>query len=334
MERISQDYPLTLPSNKELNADAASQKTGINSFTNSMSARQRWARSHSISMKVLFSLMDDLGFPTEDASCELKQSRITRNASDLKRVIAMFNQSMSPFSPEQDQECLFNFGSGKAASNKTKEFLLNVASIGKEIQDQFIKECSENSYRFEDKAIRRTKMDTFATEGAKRIIKSNGKLKEVKMERDLFGKILCLTLQQKKWMSEVLKYPLTPVPLAFCHYDGSFRDTPKSKLLKHLREPIVSSHPSYIDAIIIIDGNFYFHLLADRPSHSVAFSERFLKAPQIDLIFDQITIPSIKDYERDQRSKANGRSLSYQISGPAQTRPPKFKNALKNLKIP
>ena len=40
--------------------------------------------------------------------------------------------------------------------------------------------------------------------------------------------------------------------------------------------------------------------------------------------------PSIKDYERDQRSKANDRSLNYQISGPAQTRPPKFKDAFRN----
>ena len=53
-----------------------------------------------------------------------------------------------------------------------------------------------------------------------------------------------------------------------------------------------------------------------------------MKTPQIDLVFDQITTPSKKDYERDQRSKANDRSLNYQISGPAQTRPPKFKDAL------
>ena len=78
--------------------------------------------------------------------------------------------------------CLFNIGSGKAASNKAKEFLLNVASIGKEMQEQFIKESSQNSNRFENEAIRRTKMDTFATEGAKRIVKSNDKLKEFKME--------------------------------------------------------------------------------------------------------------------------------------------------------
>ena len=89
-------------------------------------------------------------------------------------------------------------------------------------------------------------MDAFATEGAKRIVKSNGKLKEVKMERYLFGKILCLALQQKIDTSEVLKYPLTPMPLAFCHYDGSFRDTPKSKLSKHLRQSIESPQVIFI----------------------------------------------------------------------------------------
>ena len=54
---------------------------------------------------------------------------------------------------------------------------MNVVSIGEEIQDQFITECSENSNRFENEAIRRTKMDTFATEGDKRFVKSNGNSK-------------------------------------------------------------------------------------------------------------------------------------------------------------
>ena len=115
----------------------------------------------------------------------------------------------------------------------------------------------------------------------------------------------------------------------------SFRDTPKSKLSKHLRESIESSQPSYIDAIII-DGNFYFYLLADLPVTFGGISRKILvklcnlKAPRIDIIFDQIKTPTIQDYERDQRSKANDRSLNYQISGPLQTRPPKFKDALRN----
>ena len=41
-----------------INANAASQKTGINAFTNSISARQRWAHSHSLSVAVLSHLME------------------------------------------------------------------------------------------------------------------------------------------------------------------------------------------------------------------------------------------------------------------------------------
>ena len=72
-------------------------------------------------------------------------------------------------------------------------------------------------------------MCTFVNEGAKRKVRVNGKVREVKMERDLFAKILCLALEGKIDMAMVLTYPLTPLPLAFCHFDGTLRDTPKSK---------------------------------------------------------------------------------------------------------
>ena len=63
------------------------------------------------------------------------------------------------------------------------------------------------------------------------------------------------------------------------------------EISKHLRESIESSQPSYIDAIII-DCNFYFHLLADRPVTLSGISRKILvklcnlEAPQIDLVFD------------------------------------------------
>ena len=39
--------------------------------------------------------------------------------------------------------------------------------------------------------------------------------------RDFFGWILCLAMQQKIDMNEVLKYPLTPVLLCLTHVSGS-----------------------------------------------------------------------------------------------------------------
>ena len=154
-------------------------------------------------------------------------------------------------------ESLLNKGSGRAASNETKAFLLNVVNIGKESQDRFIKECSQNPNRFEKEAIERQKLNTFSCEGTKRKIKSNGKVKEVKMGRDLFAKMLCLALHRTIDRKEVLKYPLTPVPLASCHFDGSLRDTPKSLLSRKLKMLALSSEPSYVDAIILFSSSFY-----------------------------------------------------------------------------
>ena len=78
-----------------------------------------------------------------------------------------------------------------------KDFLLNVSKIGIENQNQFMNECSQNPDRFENEVIKRTKLQTFSSDGARRTVRINGKVKEVKMERDLFGKILCLALQRK-----------------------------------------------------------------------------------------------------------------------------------------
>lgn len=45
--------PVDLTLEKTYNADAASSRIGITHFTNSISARQRWALSHSMRIKVI-----------------------------------------------------------------------------------------------------------------------------------------------------------------------------------------------------------------------------------------------------------------------------------------
>ena len=74
---------------------------------------------------------------------------------------------------------------------------------------------------------------------------------------------------------EVLKYPLTPGTLTFCHFDGSLRDTPKSLLSRDLKRLVLSSEPSYIN-VISLDGNFYLHLLSDIPTTFGGISRKLL----------------------------------------------------------
>ena len=64
MRRSRQSFskaPVDLTLEQTVNANAASQKTGISAFTNSISARHRWAKSHSMSVTLLSHLIDGLG---------------------------------------------------------------------------------------------------------------------------------------------------------------------------------------------------------------------------------------------------------------------------------
>ena len=57
-------------------------------------------------------------------------------------------------------------------------------------------------------------------------------------------------------MAEVLKYPLTGVPLCLSHVHGSVNSTLKSNLLHYTDSEFVTVPPSSIDATII-DGAFF-----------------------------------------------------------------------------
>ena len=53
-------------------------------------------------------------------------------------------------------------------------------------------------------------------------------------------------------MAEVLKYPLTPVPLFFSHVDETMLSTPKSALLTYLETKGAMTTPDEIDAAFFI----------------------------------------------------------------------------------
>ena len=118
--------------------------------------------------------------------------------------------------------------------DSTQNYLLNVFKNGKNEQKQFIEECSQDSQQFE-KPIKRQKIISFATEtGKQKIIESNRKVLSACLMHDLFGSILYISLQEKVDMAQMLKYPLTRVPLSLSHVDGTMLSTPKSALLTFL----------------------------------------------------------------------------------------------------
>ena len=116
---------------------------------------------------------------------------------------------IDPFSSEIDKQHLYNIRTGKAASKETSTFLLNVKKTGNNLREKFIGEVNGSPSRFEE-PIKRCKVSTFTNEALTFKKKKTGENKviEVKTERNLFGRLLCLALEREVDIAEVLKYPL------------------------------------------------------------------------------------------------------------------------------
>ena len=79
----------------------------------------------------------------------------------------------------------------------------------------------ENPNGFKER-IKNDKIYSFATQSGKRKIGvAEGEIIEAPLVKDLFGLILCLSVQQKINIAEFLKCPFTSALLCLIHIDGS-----------------------------------------------------------------------------------------------------------------
>ncbi|XP_036339749.1 uncharacterized protein LOC118749071 [Rhagoletis pomonella] len=317
-----------------INADAARKLTGIIHLTDSISACQRWARSHDIRSTVITHVMEEVGLgTTQDISAELQPSSIKKSPEQLTTFIKTFDQYINPFSHDLPMDQLFNIASGKGATPQVEKFLLSIEEIGNDQRETFITECSLDINTFE-RTIKKTPIHNFSSEiKKKKKVKIGGKDQKIQIQRDLFGRMLGISMNHKLDVLRILSYPITPVPLALCHLDGVIYKTAKSALAKCLEAKIDHNPLRYSD-VYLIDGFFILHAMKEVPKRFGNISKRFLQmitkypANRMDVIFDQYWLPSIKDSERQLRKEAP--LINYSITGPDQTRPTDFAKELKN----
>lgn len=326
--------PIDLTLEQTINADAANKLTGVSYTTNSIKARQRWCKSHSIRSKIIAHVMEEVDLrPDQDVTADLEQSRINRHSMQLENCINHIKQNMNPFSKDIDKKFLYNISTGQAVTPDIENFLLNVEKFGSEQRKQFILECSADEERFE-KVIKRNKILNFATALPKQKMSVAGKSVAIQMQRDLFGQLFSLSLQETLNIDRVLAYPLTPVPLALCHMDGTICKTDKSTLMKILQKEIDCNPPNTCD-VIIYDGFFIMHAIRDVPLSFSKISQKLMQvfttssAKTVIITFDRYLFPSIKDNEHSLRNRVRGQR--FQINGPDQIRPSNFSEALKNI---
>ncbi|CAH0721911.1 unnamed protein product, partial [Brenthis ino] len=327
--------PIDLVLEQTINADAARRLTGITQFTNSISARQRWARSHDLRSTIIISYVyEKLDLQKDqDITADLNDHNIQNSNMQLQIFMNIFQQFINPFDVGVPKNVLINISTGKAASAEVETFLLNIEEHGEALRKTFIAECEADISRFE-KSIKRTKLQNFSQDYSKKKKTTiGGKIQEVRVQRDLFGRMLGISINHKIDISKILSYPITFVPLSMCHLDGAICKTPKSALMKCLDKDIEHHPPPYID-ILIIDGFFILHSMKDVPKSFGNISKKLLKmvtqinASRIDVIFDQYFTPSIKDYERSVRQECS--QLEFTITGPDQIQPADFYKEIKN----
>lgn len=119
--------PVDLTLEQTINADAARRLTGVTHFTNSISARQRWSRSHSIRSKIISHVLNETGLKkAQDVSSDLEKHQINKETIQLNRFISVLKNNMNPFDCiEMDHDLLYNIATGRSTTTEVADFLLN-----------------------------------------------------------------------------------------------------------------------------------------------------------------------------------------------------------------
>lgn len=120
-----------------MNADAARRLSGIAHFTNSIAARQRWTKSHSIRAALIYHILDVCGLRyLQDVTADLQSNRIIFFEKQLAHFVAILEKKCNPFDPDLNKDNLYNIASGKPVSEHyiTADFLLNVEESGDELR--------------------------------------------------------------------------------------------------------------------------------------------------------------------------------------------------------
>lgn len=204
--------PIDLTLEQTINAEAAKRLVGIINFTNSISARQRWCKSHEIRSSVISHTYEATGLQKrQDVTNDLEKHNIKRDTKLLKNFISSFSKFMNPFDSSLDKNLLHNISNGKSASENVEKFLIGMESVGNDLREKFVIECSESADRFE-KPIQRVKILNFTAEASKKKIISGNTVQEIRVQRDLFGRMLGISMDYSIDFEKILCYPIIPVP--------------------------------------------------------------------------------------------------------------------------
>lgn len=158
------------------------------------------------------------------------------------------------------------------------ESLSGVEKNGESQRITFTTECRVQD-RF-DKSISKNKIINFEAKNKKKV-KINGKVQEIRIQRDVFGRLLYASLENDIDLEKALSYPNAPISFSLCHADGNICKTKKSvittELLKYQEADVTVENSD----IHIIDGFYLLHTLKNVPGKYGKISEYILKKERL-----------------------------------------------------
>lgn len=159
---------------------------------------------------------------------DLDISVCKRNENAVCAVITTVSNMINPFTVEQ--ESLMSLTSGFLLGDDIADDLLRSEEIE---EDQFVRFTRDNLLSEKPDifvTLKKSKVKTFAS--TKQSVKdSNGKEVHLKMNRDLFARLLLVAKNRDIDMEHVLSYSLGIYPLSLATTSGTLVKTVKSKLL-------------------------------------------------------------------------------------------------------
>lgn len=115
--KIFSRQPIELTLEQTINCDAAKSLTGVIHFTGSISARQRWCRSHSIRATVTSHVMMKAGLNSvQDVTADLRPHNINKSAAQLQKLTDTIKKDLNPFDASLDKSSLMRVIESKIES--------------------------------------------------------------------------------------------------------------------------------------------------------------------------------------------------------------------------
>lgn len=134
---------------------------------------------------------------------DLKDNRIRKSQSQIKHFIGSLNVRISPFDSSLHSDFLFNISTGESAPSQVAEFLTSVEKIGQEKREQFIHSCECDPDYFNKGVIKKVQIQKFPSLVKQRRIRLGDKVTEIKVQKDIFGRLLAASIDAKIDMPKV-----------------------------------------------------------------------------------------------------------------------------------